>query len=173
MNCTRCGDVCMTIELVRMPSPKKRTPLIMVPSVNAGCRKDDGVASRQVCGRVDPLHVGDAHRPASLLVLRLADDQPGKDLAVQTPHGRRDQHAFRGTTDAHHRMHTTANHRRRNARREIAVRESAGCAHRSCGSHRSTVRGARGPRRSPRDRRLDGAGTWRSPSGCPRPARPS
>ena len=33
MNRIRAGSLCMTIELVRMPSPKNRTPLIRVPSV--------------------------------------------------------------------------------------------------------------------------------------------
>ena len=29
----RAGSLCMTSELVRMPSPKNRTPFISVPSV--------------------------------------------------------------------------------------------------------------------------------------------
>ena len=33
MNRIWCGSFCMISELVRMPSPKKRTPLISVPSV--------------------------------------------------------------------------------------------------------------------------------------------
>ena len=33
MNRIRCGSFCMITELVRMPSPKKRTPRISVPSV--------------------------------------------------------------------------------------------------------------------------------------------
>ena len=33
MNRMRCGEFCMITELVRVPSPKKRTPRISVPSV--------------------------------------------------------------------------------------------------------------------------------------------
>jgi hypothetical protein len=39
MNRTRCGFVCITSELVRMPSPKKRTPRMRVPSVTPEAAK--------------------------------------------------------------------------------------------------------------------------------------
>ena len=49
----RCGLVCITTELVRMPSPKNRTPFISVAVGDAGGREDDVLARRQVVGRVD------------------------------------------------------------------------------------------------------------------------
>src|SRR5579872_3124387 len=42
---------------------------------DAGRREDDLPARREVLRRVDLLEVGDAHRAAAFLVLRLADDE--------------------------------------------------------------------------------------------------
>ena len=117
----RCGWVCMISELVRMPSPKNRTPLISVPSVTPVAAKMMSLARREILRPVDLLEVGDPHRAAALFVLRLGDDQPREDLAVQAAHRRRRQHAFRRAAGAHHRVHAAADHRGRDAGRQVAV----------------------------------------------------
>ena len=75
-----------------MPSPKKRTPRISVPSVTPVAAKMMPVARCEILRRVDAPDVGDAHRAAALLVLRLVDDQPREDLPVQAAHRGRGQH---------------------------------------------------------------------------------
>ena len=111
----------MMTELVRMPSPKNRTPLISVPSVTPVAAKMMLLAGREILRAVDLLEVGDAHRAAALLVLGLADDEPREDLAVQAAHRRRRQHALGRAAGAHHRVHAGADDRRRDAGRQIAV----------------------------------------------------
>ena len=51
----RAGLLCMTSELVRVPSPKKRTPFISVPSVTPVAAKMMCVARREILRRVDAL----------------------------------------------------------------------------------------------------------------------
>ena len=117
----RCGLLCITTELVRMPSPKKRTPFSRSPSVTpvaAKISESDEARSRR---GVDPLQIGDAHRLAAGFVLGRPHDQAREDLAVQTAHRRRGQHAFGRAADAHHRVNAAAGHRRGDARRQVAV----------------------------------------------------
>ena len=121
MNRIWCGSFCMITELVRMPSPKKRTPRISVPSVTPVAAKMMLLARREILRPVDLLEVGDPHRAAALLVLRLADDQAREDLAVQAAHRRRRQHAFRRAAGAHHRVDAGADDRRGDAGRQVAV----------------------------------------------------
>ena len=130
MNRMRAGLLCMTSELVRVPSPKNRTPFISVPSVTPVAAKMMLLARREILRRVDALEVGDPHRPAALLVLRLGDHEPREDLAVQAAHRRGREHAFGRAAGAHHRVHAGADDRGRDAGRQIAVAESAGCARR-------------------------------------------
>src|SRR5262245_21044908 len=68
--------------------------------------KDDTGAGRKISRLVNFLEVLDAHRPAALFVLGLADHQPRKDLAVETAHSRRREDAFRCAAGPHHRMYT-------------------------------------------------------------------
>src|SRR5919197_5045968 len=50
---------------------------------HAGRGEDDAPAGREIAGAIDLLEVGDPHRAAALLVLRLVDDQARVDLAVE------------------------------------------------------------------------------------------
>ena len=117
----RCGCVCMTSDVVRTPSPKKRTPFISVPSVTPVAAKTMLLPGREVLRPVDPLEVGDAHRAAALLVLRRADDEPRVDLAAQAAHRRGGDHALGRAADPHHRVHAAADHGRRDAGGQVAV----------------------------------------------------
>src|SRR5207237_6120831 len=68
---------------------------------------------------------GNPHRTAPLFVLRLADDEPREDLAVQASHRGRREDAFRRASGAHHRVHARTDDRRGDARGEIAVANQA------------------------------------------------
>ena len=111
----------MITELVRMPSPKKRTPRISVPSVTPVAAKMMLVAGREILRAVDLLEVGDAHRAAALFVLGLADDEAREDLAVQAAHRGRGQHAFGRAAGAHHRVDAGADDGGGDAGRQVAV----------------------------------------------------
>ena len=125
MNRIWCGSFCMITELVRMPSPKNRTPRISVPSVTPVAAKMISLAGREILRAVDLLEVGDAHRAAALFVLGLADDEPREDLAVQAAHRRRGQHALRRAAGAHHGVDAGPDDRGRDAGRQIAVANQA------------------------------------------------
>ena len=121
MNRMRCGSFCMITELVRMPSPKNRTPLISVPSVTPVAAKMMLLAGREILRRVDLPEVADPHRAAAFLVLRLVDHEARENLAVQTAHRRRGQHAFGRAAGAHHGVHPGADDGSGDTGREIAV----------------------------------------------------
>src|SRR5258706_14013695 len=95
------------------------------PIRDAGCGEDDALARRQILRAVDFLEIGDPHRAAALLVLRLADNETREDLAVQATHRRRGQDAFGSATGPHYRVHTGAGDGRRNPGRQIAVANQA------------------------------------------------
>src|SRR4029079_6212556 len=88
---------------------------------DAGGGEDDAVARREILRAVDLLRIGDPHRAAALLVLRLLDHQPGVDLAVQAAHRGGGQHAFGGAAGAHHRVDAGADDGRGDACRQVAV----------------------------------------------------
>ena len=117
----RCGSFCMITEPVRMPSPKKRTPRISVPSVTPVAAKMTTLARREVPRPVDLLEIGDAHRAAPFLVLRLADDEAREDFAVEAAHGGRGQNAFGRAADTHHGVHAGTDDCGGNAGGKIAV----------------------------------------------------
>ena len=104
MNRIRCGSFCM-IDRARADAVAEEAHAAHQRAVgDAGRREDDARAGREILRSVDLLEVGDAHRPAALLVLGLGDDEPREDLAVQAPHRGRREHAFRRAAGAHHRV---------------------------------------------------------------------
>ena len=125
MNRIWCGSFCMMSELVRVPSPKNRTPRISVPSVTPVAAKTIRAARREILRSVNPLEVGDPHRAAPLFVLGLVDDEAREDLAVQAAHRRRGQHALGRAARPHDRVHTGADDRRGDAGRQVAVADQA------------------------------------------------
>ena len=163
MNRIWCGSFCMITELVRMPSPKKRTPRISVPSVTPVAAKMMLLPGREILRAIDLLEVGDAHRAAALLVLGLADDEAREDLAVQAAHRGGRQHAFGRAARAHHGVDARPDHRRRDAGREIAVADQAD-ARAGRADVRDQLLVAR-PVEHDDDEIVDVAaeGTWRSP----------
>ena len=156
MNRMRCGLVCMTSELVRMPSPKNRTPSHQRAVGDAGGREDDVLAAGEVRRPVDPLEVGNAHRAAALLVLGLVDHETGEDLAVQAAHRRRRQHPFRRAAGAHHGVHTAAGDGGGNTGRQVAIADQPDARAGRAESARSAPRGAAGRARPP-----SSSSTWR------------
>ena len=66
----------MITEEVRVPSPKKRTPLSRAPSVTPVTAKIELLARSQVFCLVDSLHVFDAHPRQAFLLIRLRRRRP-------------------------------------------------------------------------------------------------
>ena len=166
----RCGALCITIELVRMPCPKNRTPFSSVPSVTPVATNVIGIARRQLVRRIDALEVRDAHRAAPRFVLRLRHDQAPVDFAAEAAHRRRGQHAFRRAARAHHRVHARSVHRRRDAGRQIAVanQPDARAGGANVADELLVPRRARAPSRP--DLRSCDRATWRSTAGSASPA---
>ena len=125
MNRMRCGSFCMMRELVRVPSPKNRTPRISVPSVTPVAAKMMRASGREILGAIDLLEVRDSHRATAIFILGLVHDQSSEDLAVQTPHRRGRQDPFRRAAGAHDRVDSRADDRRRDAGRQVAVADQA------------------------------------------------
>src|SRR5688500_1202990 len=88
---------------------------------DTGRREHDPLGGREVLRLVNPLEVGDPHRPAPLFVLRLAHYEPREDFTVEAAHRRRGEHAFGGAAGPHYRVDTGADDRRRNAGGQVAV----------------------------------------------------
>ena len=162
----------MIIELVRMPSPKKRTPRMKRAVGDAGRDEEDVRAGRQVALGVDALRVRDAHRLHALFLARAwSGTRRRLHAAVEAAERRRGEHALGRAADAHDGVHVRAAHGGRDAGREVAVADQldarAGLA--------DVVDQLLVPRPVEHDddqvlRRAVRASA-RSPSGCPRPAR--
>ena len=140
----RCGSFCMISELVRTPSPKKRTPFISVPSVTpVGGEDDVDCPGARSFDAVDPLEVGDRPSRGSALRAR-ASSRRGARRSPPFRHriAAAREHAFRRAAGAHHAHGRRCRRRRRRCRPRGRRRRSAGCAHRSRECRRSASRGA-------------------------------
>ena len=142
-----CWWVCITSDVVRVPSPKNRTPCINVPSVTPVAAKMIRSPDARSFERYTLLKSRNPHRAAPLLVLRLVDDETRIDLTVETPHRRGGQHTFGRASDPHHRVHAASHDRRRDAGRKVAVANQPDARARRANLVDELLRGADDPAR--------------------------
>src|ERR1035441_8876064 len=107
----------------RSPSPfaKEADALQQRTFGHAGRSEDHLLPRSQVFRLVNLVLVFNPHLRNALFQFRFVDYQPSLHVSVQAADRGRCNHAFRCAARSHDRMHPGSDHRRGNARREIAV----------------------------------------------------